>query len=399
MSKQEDTDETTRPDEVSSTDDATFESVPEADEAAPSVEVEPLTEATPTAKKGGGVAWLALLVSVLALAGVGYMIYEDWRAADQADDSASSLASSITGLDGRLDATREAMANLESGVTELGDISSRSRADLDALRRDYENRVGLLDSLPPRITTLESSLAALHGISAGARETFLLAEAEYYLQIANAQLQLAGNPQLAALALGMADERIVQLADPGLTGVRRAISDELAALDAMEKPDIEGVTLTLASLARVVDSLPLRQSQEADADDAAMGDDGTSRFDRAWGSVKGAMSGLVKVTPPDQAVMPLIAPDAVYYLRTNLALQLQSARLALLRGEQAVFEQSLDDAAAWLRQYFDADSQQVSSALATIEEMQGSLFNIAPPDISESLRRLRQFKTLAEPTP
>ena len=97
--------------------------------------------------------------------------------------------------------------------------------------------------------------------------------------------------------------------------------------------------------------------------------------------------------------MPLIAPDAVYYLRTNLALHLQSARLALLRGEQAVFEQSLDDAAAWLRQYFDADSQQVSSALATIGEIRGGLFDIAPPDISESLRLLRQFNTLAEPTP
>ena len=58
-------------------------------------------------------------------------------------------------------------------------------------------------------------------------------------------------------------------------------------------------------------------------------DEDASRMGRAWDSVKGAMSGLVKVTPPDEAVMPLITPDAVYFLRTNLALQLQSARLAL----------------------------------------------------------------------
>jgi len=399
MSKQEDTEESTQPDDVASTDDATFDSVPEPEESVPAVESGTSADTVSPKRKGGGVAWLALFVSLLALTGIGYLVYTDWRADDQADDSASSLASSIAGLDGRIDASSETLANLDRGLAELGGDTSRTRSELDALRRDYENRVGLFDSLPPRVATLESSIAALQGVSAGARETFLLAEAEYYMQIANAQLQLAGNPQLAALALGMADERIVQLSDPALTGVRRAISDELAALDTMEKPDIEGVTLTLASLARVVDSLPLRQAREAETDDATAADEDASRMGRAWDSVKGAMSGLVKVTPPDQAVMPLIAPDAVYFLRTNLALQLQSARLALLRGEKAVFEQSLDDAAAWLRQYFDADSQQVSSALTTISEIRGGLFNIAPPDISESLRLLRQFKTLAEPTP
>jgi len=397
MSKQDKTDDSTQPDETADSDDATFDNVPEL-EPAPAVEAQ--TEAPPPARRGGGgIAWLALLVSLIALAGSAYLYYEDWRATGETDDNASSVARSITSLGSRIDASSETLANLDRGLDELGGEATRTSSELDALRRDYENRVGLLDSLPPRVATLESSIAALQGVSAGAREAFLLAEAEYYMQIANAQLQLAGNPHLAALALGMADERIVQLADPALTGVRRALSDELAALDAMEKPDIEGVTLTLASLSRVVDSLPLRQAREAAAEAGALEDETAGRMGRAWNSVKGAMSGLVKVTPPDQAVMPLIAPDAVHFLRTNLALQLQSARLALLRGEKAVFEQSLDDAAAWLRQYFDTESTQVASALTTIDEIRGGLFAVAPPQISESLRLLRQFKTLAETAP
>ena len=36
----------------------------------------------------------------------------------------------------------------------------------------------------------------------------------------------------------------------------------------------------------------------------------------------------------DEAMRPLIAPEAQYFLRANLALQLQAARLALLRGEE-----------------------------------------------------------------
>jgi uroporphyrin-3 C-methyltransferase len=225
-----------------------------------------------------------------------------------------------------------------------------------------------------------------------------LSEAEYYMQIANAQLQLAGNPHLATLALRMADERIVQLANPALIDVRAAISDELAALDVMEKPDIEGATLTLSSLARVVDSLPLRNLEDPQPENTSNTNAGElSGVDRALASVKDAMSGLVKITPPDQAAAPLVAPEAVYFLRTNLTLHLQVARLALLRGETTVFEQSLDDASAWLQQYFDTNSAQVEGSLETIAEIRGRQFSAAPPDISNSLRLLRQLRALAEP--
>jgi uroporphyrin-3 C-methyltransferase len=165
----------------------------------------------------------------------------------------------------------------------------------------------------------------------------------------------------------------------------------------MEKPDIEGVTLTLASLARVVNSLPLQRVIQPQADDDSEVDAGLSGVARAWASVKGAVSGLVKVTGPEATAKPLMTPEAIYFLRTNLTLQLQAARLALLRGEQAVFQQSLDDAASWLALYFDTESAQVAAALQTIEEIHSGVFAVTPPDISNSLRLLRQFRMTAEP--
>lgn len=239
-------------------------------------------------------------------------------------------------------------------------------------------------------------VASLAGISAGARETFLLAEGEYYLQIANAQLQLAKNPHLATLALGMADERITQLYDPALTDVRRAISDELAALEIMEKPDLEGATLTLASMASVVESLPLAGSSLDGEETASEDGVDASSVDRAWDSVKDAMSGLVKITPPDQAELALVSPDAEYYLRSNIALQLQAARLALLRGEQSIFEATLDDINTLLETYFDVESTQVQRAQQTIAEIRSSIPATAMPDISGSLRSLRQYRILRE---
>jgi uroporphyrin-3 C-methyltransferase len=367
--------------DIQASDDAEFEV---------EVEVED-DETVEKPKRGNGVAWLALLLSGLALAAIAYTQIEDWLADDYSSEQDNSAR--IDDLGRRVDQSGEALASLES---RLGQISHPDySADIDAVRGDVEDQIRLLASLPSRMTTIEDSVASLAGISAGARQTFLLAEAEYYLQIANAQLQLANNPHLASLALGMADERVTQLSDPALIAVRRAISDELAALEVMEIPDLEGATLTLASLARVVESLPL-VSRTPDEDTAAADDADQSGVDRAWGSVKDAMSGLVKVTPPDQAKLALVSPDAEYFLRNNIALQLQSARLALLRGEQAIFEQTLDDTSALLNTYFDGDSAQVASAQLTISEIRESVFVATVPDISESLRLLRQYRTLSE---
>ncbi len=338
-----------------------------------------------------GLAWLAVLLAAIAVALVGYTVFQDWRTAD--DSGQSDNLASIENLKQRADQTRDALAALEASIGQI--THPDYSADIDAVRRDVEDQLRMLNSLPPRMSTIENSVASLAGISMGARETFLLAEAEYYLQIANAQLQLANNPRLASLALGMADERVTQLSDPGLTAVRRAISDELAALEVMEKPDLEGATLTLASLARVVESLPLASSTP---EEESVVDEEQSGIDRAWSSVKDAMSGLVKVTPPDQAKLALVSPDAGYFLRSNIALQLQSARLALLRGEQAIFEQSLDDTSALLDSYFDSSSEQVVSAQLTISEIRAAVFATSAPDISASLRLLRQFRIVRETT-
>ena len=355
-------------------------------------EQEPLpVEEKPAKRRGNGVAWLALLLSLTALAAAGFTVSRDWLAAND-----TSADDALERIDGRVATAQENLSALDAQVAELGGRDSVVTADIEGLRRKLDEGVGSLSSLPGRMSTLESSVASLAGISTGARETWLLAEAEYYLQIANAQLQLANNPHLAALALGMADERVVQLGNPALTDVRRAISDELAALEVMEKPDIAGATLTLASLARVVESLPVGNAGKAANEDRESLAEEASGLSRAWSSMKSAMSGLVKVTPPDQAKLALLTPDAEYFLRNNLALQLQSARLALLRGEQTVFEQALDDTSTLLSQYFDTDSAQVASAQQTLTEIRGNVFTTSVPDISGSLRLLRQFRTLRE---
>jgi uroporphyrin-3 C-methyltransferase len=348
---------------------------------------------------GGGVAWLALLVAVGASLAASYTIYQDWRAKQEIDLSSGNVEASLSNLSGRINATNDALSGTAAEFEALSQADAGVANRIDALnleQADVNERLRLLNSLPTRVSNTEAALATLQGVSAGARDTWLLGEAEYYMQLANAQLQLAGNPELAGLALGMADDRVAQLANPALTNVRIAIADEVAKLAGMQTPDVEGITLQLASIARVIESLPLRPVERIEDPVSDAPDEDMGSFDRAWESVKTATSGIIKHRTTDEEVMPLISPDAEYFLRTNLALQMQTARLALLRGEQQVYEASLNDAALWLELYFDANSSQVVAALDSIDELRGGMFAAEMPDISESLLLLRRHNSVVE---
>ena len=341
-------------------------------------------------------AMLAIALSIAALVGVAYVVLMPTPEPQQADTT------DVDALTSRLSSGEDTVRRLEQRLNGLSNRNDAVAKSMDNFQQQLNQRLKrqleVFESLPGRMSNVENSMSAIQGISTGVRDAWLLAEAEYYMQIANAQLQLAGNPHLARLALLQADDRIRQLANPALTNVRRVLAEELQALEFINRPDIQGVTLTLASLARIVDSLPLQLEIELPADERPDIRAELSGMDRAMASLRSTVSDVVSVRRTDEGVRPLIAPESAYFLRANLSLQLQIARLALLRGERAAFQQSLDDTDRWLGEYYDTDSARVKTARQTIAEVRDSLFDIEMPDISESLRLLRQFNSLSTNT-
>jgi len=337
----------------------------------------------------------ALILSVVALVSIVFLVLRDSGSGEHMATIAyvDQVAADVQAADA-------VARGLQQRMDELAAARGSVDRDIEELERSFEQRLRSTEGIEGRVAGLESSFAALRGISTGVRDAWLLAEAEYYMQIANAQAQLAGNPDLAALALSLADETLRSIADPGLIEVRRALAGELQQLEAVDRPDVEGATLTLASLATVVGNLPLKSQQQSSegGDDAATPEADLEGTERAIASLKNAISGIVTVRRTDEAVRPLMAPEAAYFLRANLSLQLQSARLGLLRGEQTVFQQSLDDALEWLREYYDVESMPVKSALLTLSEIRNSVFTAAMPDLSGSLRLLREYSAFRSAT-
>ncbi len=353
----------------------------------------------PPARSSGGVAgWIALVLAVVAFCLAAYQWWAGSAAGDIGERTEQAVQALGSELRGEIGDTAGAVSDLTARLDALQGAVSRAAEEsrVAALERRVETTGDIIESLPGRMQNLEEALANLQGISAGARDAWLLAEAEYYMQLANAQAQLAGNAELAAFALELADRRIRELADPAYTPVRRLLAEEITALKGVASIDVEGVSLSLASLGEIVQSLPLDEDITPEAQGRAAPDSELTGAARAWAAVKSAFSDVVRVRRSDEALKPLLSPDAQYFLRTNLGLQMQTARLALLKGEDEVFRQSLDDAEAWLRRYFDNEDQAVMAAIATIAEIRASDISAELPDISGSLRLFRQQRRLAE---
>lgn len=371
-----------------------------AEEARLKSEPDTVPDSTPVApapKKGGRLLGAAaLLFSLLALAASAYLVWQNQRGGG---------AEQLAGFEQQLLAVGSSQATLERDLKSLRgslDSASGDRAEvsqrLAVAERAVAARQDIVESLPGRVNNVEDSVAAMQGIAAGTRDNWLKAEAEYYLQLANAQLQLARNPALAAYGLELADERIRQLANPAFTPVRRALAGEIQALREISDIDLEGIALRLATLADSAAGLPIRNDlqRQVGADDDIGDNSEQSAWSRGWSATKRVMGKAITVRKADESVTPLLSPEATYFLRTNLSLKFDTARLSLLRGEQLSYEQSLSDAASWIGEYFDTSDNRVTAALASIADLSDEELSVELPDISNSLQLLRQQSSLAE---
>lgn len=330
----------------------------------------------PVAIRGAFASSLALVLALISISVAGMLWWQYRQFYVSLDQTDVSQALSLE----RVRAEQRALTDKLEGADE--EI---------ALLRELNATLGeRIDTLPGRIVEIEQRLDTVTGGSFDARATMLRAEAEYYLTVANTELALAGNWEGAITALELADGRLAEIANPTLAPVREAIAGELLALRSVRLPDTEGIVFSLGRLAGRVDALPLRADLPAglngDAVEAPEPEPGLARL---WFSIKRTLLGLVRVERRDDPVPAVLSAAERVLVRQQLAVELELARISVLRGQAEAFQSSLDRALAILEQSFSADSGDVDGAAILLREMRGLAIDPPRPEIGGSLNLLR----------
>lgn len=283
--------------------------------------------------------------------------------------------------------------------TRLASFKDRLDSDLAASERSRRGIEDQQRQLASAQAGLEEALTVLRAQLGRSQHDWVLAEVQYLLTVANQRVQLQQDTATAAAALDSADRRLQGLADPGFDPVREQIARELTALRAVSRPDLPGVALTLDTLANTVVELPLKDAQvrAVPAEDAtAAADSAEDDWTRLPQLIWDELRSLVVVRHNDAPIGPLLPPEQRFFLYENLRLQLSIARLAALAGDTASYRASLNTAAGWLDEHFAADAPRNLAARAELERLAAIELRPPLPDISASLRLLRQQMRLAD---
>ncbi|PCI20119.1 MAG: hypothetical protein COB62_04900 [Piscirickettsiaceae bacterium] len=323
------------------------------------------TEAKSKKGSGSGVSWLAIFL-VLALAAGGYYFYRQ-------------LQQQINSLSTSLNASQQASSNQQQQKTEqLSSGITSLETKLDSVEKASSNGISILQKQVGK-----------------SRNQWLIAEAEYLVSIANTRLQLAGDTHTAIVAFQAADQRLKDNGNPITFPIRAQIAKDIMALQSTQLPDIVGISSKLLALESAVTKMKISEPHAgtAQAPEIGKGDPSVlpnnikETLSDAWAN----FSKLVVVRRSDEPKAALMTPEQVELIRKNLALKLESARLALINSDQELYAKSLAIVADWLNDYFDMNNAPVSAAIAQINRLIDIPIKASLPDVSQSLKMLRDL--------
>jgi uncharacterized protein HemX len=324
----------------------------------------------------GLVPKLAIVVAIIAsaIAGALWWQYREFYV---------GLAGNDDVLLDSLEAVRANLRRIDDDLSALESVVGVGATDLATQRSDFE-------SLASELHALDRRVEALQGGRLDARDTWLREQAEYYLVLANTELTLGRRVDTSVQALELADDLLRDLADPGLLDVRAAIAAERQALRAVAPPDLDGLAVSLRSLAERVPDLPMRSTVPEDYRPGGPELENVEPgLGRLWASTKAALGSIIRIEKQDAQIGPLLSEAERRVARRQLELELASARSAVLAARQEEFRASLVAADLLLSRDFDQSAAEIGEARGQLAAL--VVIDLAPalPDISESLLLLR----------
>ena len=339
-------------------------------------------KATMPIKKPSRVGTGSVLAVLLALVAIGiaswpaYEIYKEQSTSAQVDPIPARAAQIETGVE-----------NLRDELRNVERIMAAQNAEMNARLTAGE------EQMQQSLADVSESLTAIQSRMGTSSQDWVYAEVEYLIRMANQRILMEKDANSALQLLQSADE-IIRETD-GLTAhrLREALALDIAALKTADSPDIQGVYLELSALVSQVPLLhrtpPTYQAPSSVTEQSAEAVGYLGRLMSLIRLAGNKLSHLVDFRKDELEVKHILPPKEEYFLRQNLVLKLQIAQMALLEGNQGVFQSALGEAQVWVSDSFDGENPGTVAMLKSISRLSGSWVSVELPDIAGSLKAAR----------
>lgn len=317
-------------------------------------------------RSGNGLVWLGVLLALAAtgLSVVNYRNLENLQADTTAGDLIRQQGTRLDTLQTSLDALGQQQADIQSNQKNL---ELAQQANVQTLHDLATNMV--IDNLD-----------------------LALAETEQLIVMATQNLVLEGDVKTALAALEAAEDRLNSIEQPELSDTRTQLTTDINALRSVKLVDTAALSLDIATLLEQLNDLPLNKVPvlEAAADEPVV-DAALPAWKRLLQSIWQEFRSLFIVTRTGSSGRATLLPDETWFLYQNLRLQLETARLSLMRHDTANLHAAMQSITSWVQDYFDLADTRVSTLLQTTGSLSAVELSPALPDISYSLETLRAY--------
>jgi len=346
-----------------------------------------IVQPAPT-KSGNGLAILALLLSIGALAASGYLVYSS-TVKNAANNT--NLAVGLTEIQGNIGRISDVVTNLKGDIKQINEQQS-SFVSSDVVSQQLQQQ---MTPIQDQQEALSQTLNTVRQQVSGDDSEYVLSRIGRLLETANVELNLSKNGESALRALSLAEEQVRASNNRSLDVVRTKLLADIDALKATQKADLTAISAKIMSVSAAVETWPLQNEPNAELIETVAVDSATSEETGFFKELKNVAKQMVKeavrVQKVDALPKPLLVPEQRYFLNQNLRLQLLTAQNAALQGEQVIYQENLSSATQWVKEYFDLRDQRVQDAIESLEGITGVTLQPELHDISATLKSFNEI--------
>ena len=231
------------------------------------------------------------------------------------------------------------------------------------------------------------------------KDEWILAEALYLSRLATQRLLIERSSESAIALLLEADKLLLKFDDANLAHVRNALSKEIASLRTLNKIDAQGIIFELNAISEEVNKLSILNLLSTQKDTSKTDNKeevenlenkkqlSLGKFFRNFGE---QLEGAIKVRRFDSDIQPLITEHDLSVVRNNIDLHFQQAIYSVMREEKDLFELSLKNIVADLKNYFHMNPKS-SNLLQRIQQISLLAIEQKLPKIGYSSELLNSY--------
>ncbi len=304
------------------------------------------------------------LIVVFALIGLIYFIWQQQKLIDELVVRQNQVLAESEGMASQLLSFQQDFENLNNAEANADILFSQQNARLDSLNEE-----------------LVSLRLGLNANQAGGN--WQIAEAASLLRLAQQYIDLTQNLPVALSLYQNSRAILTQINDPAIDRINTLLASDIQNLSTAQRIDTEGFYMRLSDISQQLDSVSLGTNIQPSSAfiEGGVGYEGEGFFN----NVREFLSRYFTVRRLDAPIDMPLSNQQISFLRQNMLIQIEQAKLALLQGRQASYQDSISNVVRLAQQNIPEQDQQKTFILRSLRELQEETILFDFPPLSESL--------------